>query len=112
MSKPAYTRLTILHKAFELIYTKGYQTPSIDDIIATTQVTKGAFFYHFKNKDEMGLALINEVMMPSMEGAMVQPLAESTHPVRDIYNMVKLLLLDTPFLQVKYGCPAGNLTQE
>jgi hypothetical protein len=43
MKKSAATRLMILQKAFELIYAKGYQTTSIDDIIATTKVTKGAF---------------------------------------------------------------------
>jgi AcrR family transcriptional regulator len=58
MKKSAATRLMILEKAFELIYAKGYQTTSIDDIIATTKVTKGAFYYHFKTKDEMGLLLL------------------------------------------------------
>jgi TetR/AcrR family transcriptional repressor of nem operon len=67
MKKAATTRLTILQKAFELIYVKGYQTTSIDDIIATTQVTKGAFYYHFKNKDEMGLAIINEILKHTHE---------------------------------------------
>lgn len=37
MKKAETTRLNILQKAFELIYVKGYQTTSIDDIIATTQ---------------------------------------------------------------------------
>lgn len=112
MSKAAATRQAILQKAFELIYIQGYQATSIDDIIATTQVTKGAFFYHFKNKDEMGLAVINEVMMPVMDSGMVQPLASSHDPVKDIYRMIKALLLEVPLLQAKYGCPAGNLTQE
>lgn len=43
MNKAESTRLTILEKAFKLIYEKGYQTTSIDDILATTKVTKGAF---------------------------------------------------------------------
>ena len=63
MKKAEATRLMILQKAFELIYVKGYQTTSIDDIIATTKVTKGAFYYHFKTKDEMGLAIINEIQI-------------------------------------------------
>lgn len=43
MKKSANTRATILQQAFELIYKKGYQSTSIDEIIATTKVTKGAF---------------------------------------------------------------------
>jgi AcrR family transcriptional regulator len=112
MGKAIETRHLILGKAFELIYVNGYQATSIDDIIATTQVTKGAFFYHFKNKDEMGLAVINELMYPSMYEAYVKPLADSQQPVKDIYALMKYLLMDDTFMQAKYGCPAGNLTQE
>ncbi len=112
MAKAAITRFTILQKAFDLIYKQGYQTTSIDDIIATTKVTKGAFFYHFKNKDEMGLAIINEVMFPTMNHAFVKSLENTTDPVKAIYAMMKYLLLEDPYLKVQYGCPAGNLTQE
>jgi len=112
MSKAANTRLTILQKAFELIYSKGYQTTSIDDIIATTQVTKGAFYYHFKTKDEMGVAIIEEILKPTMLESFIKPVENSANPIEDFYNMISYLLLDDPFLQVKYGCPVGNLTQE
>ncbi|MBZ4042852.1 TetR/AcrR family transcriptional regulator [Flavobacterium hibisci] len=112
MSKAANTRLTILQKAFELIYSKGYQTTSIDDIIATTQVTKGAFYYHFKTKDEMGVAIIEEILKPTMLESFIRPIENSENPLEDFYNMISYLLLEDPFLQVKYGCPVGNLTQE
>lgn len=112
MSKAANTRLTILNKAFELIYTKGYQTTSIDEIIATTQVTKGAFYYHFKTKDEMGVAIIEEILKPTMQEHFIKPTALSQNPAEDFYNMISYLLLEDPFLQIQYGCPVGNLTQE
>jgi len=112
MTKASATRLTILEKAFELIYTKGYQTTSIDEIIATTKVTKGAFYYHFKTKDEMGLAIINEILKPTMQNAFIKPLQESKNPIKEIYATTKSLLFDIPFLKLEYGCPTGNLTQE
>jgi TetR/AcrR family transcriptional repressor of nem operon len=112
MSKAANTRLTILHKAFELIYSKGYQTTSIDEIIATTQVTKGAFYYHFKTKDEMGVAIIEEILKPTMLSSFIKPIENSENPIEDFYNMISYLLLEDPLLDVKYGCPVGNLTQE
>lgn len=112
MSKASATRLTILQKAFELIYMHGYQATSVDEIIAQTQVTKGAFYYHFKNKEEMGLAMIRELMATVMYEAHVKPLSGSDDPVKDLYGLLHYLLLEDPFLQVKYGCPAGNLTQE
>ena len=112
MTKASVTRHTILEKAFEIIYTKGYQTTSIDEIIATTKVTKGAFYYHFKTKDEMGLAIINEIVKPTMQNAFIKPLQDTKNPIKEIYDLTKSLLLDNPFLKLEYGCPAGNLTQE
>lgn len=112
MSKAEATRLMILQKSFDLIYRKGFQATSIDDIIATTQVTKGAFFYHFKNKDEMGLAMIHEVMFPGMQQVLIRPLKDAADPVNDIHLMMKNLLLKAPFFDVKYGCPVVNLIDE
>lgn len=112
MKKAEATRMAILEKAFDLIYKQGYQATSIDDIIATTQVTKGAFFYHFKNKDEMGLAVINEVMYNGMYKQMMETQAQSSNPLDSIYTMFKNLLLLNPYMQVKYGCPANNFMQE
>jgi TetR/AcrR family transcriptional repressor of nem operon len=112
MTKASSTRHAILEKAFEIIYTKGYQATSIDEIIATTKVTKGAFYYHFKTKDEMGLAIINEIVKPTMQNTFIKPLQDAENPIKEIYDMTKALLLDNPFLKLEYGCPAGNLVQE
>jgi AcrR family transcriptional regulator len=93
MKKSAATRLMILQKAFELIYAKGYQTTSIDDIIATTKVTKGAFYYHFKTKDEMGLAIINELLKPQLTAGFIEPLQNNENPLEAIYQLMQHLLL-------------------
>lgn len=112
MKKAELTRLTILQKAFELIYVRGYQTTSIDDILAKTEVTKGAFYYHFKNKDEMGLAIINEILKPTMTNSFIGPLGKDQNPVQAIYTLIYDLLIENEFLKVEYGCPAANFTQE
>ena len=85
MIKSDETRKVLLKKVFELIYIHGYQSTSIDDIIATTQVTKGAFYYHFENKNEMGLAVINEIIAHEMHSAFVSPTLNSEKPAKDIY---------------------------
>jgi len=112
MKKAEATRLMILQKAFELIYVKGYQTTSIDEIIATTKVTKGAFYYHFKTKDEMGLAIINEILKPTLTNSFIEPLQTEENPLEAIYNLMDNLLMENEFLKVEYGCPASNFTQE
>lgn len=112
MSKAAATRHHILRKSFELIYTRGYQATSIDDILETTNVTKGAFYYHFKSKDEMGLAIINELMKPMTTEAFTGRLRNSSDPVKEVYEMMHYLLMEDPFLEPQHGCPAGNFVHE
>jgi TetR/AcrR family transcriptional regulator, transcriptional repressor for nem operon len=112
MKKSVITRQMLLQNAFQLIYVKGYQATSIDDIIATTHVTKGAFFHHFANKEEMGLALIKEFMQDTVQDMMLSPLIDSDKPLKAIYNLMRFLLLENPIMQTKYGCPTHNLIQE
>jgi TetR/AcrR family transcriptional repressor of nem operon len=112
MSKAQSTRMNIIQKSFDLIYERGYQGTSIDDIIATTQVTKGAFFYHFKNKEEMGLAVINEMLYPHMIPFLDKQLERPGDFRVNIYRMMEVLLLEDKFFKVEYGCPAVNMIEE
>lgn len=112
MTKADNTKRTILLTAFDIIYKNGYQVTSIDDIIASTKVTKGAFYYHFKSKDAMGLALIKEVMQPGMHEVLVKSLENSSDPVEAIYDMMKAVLMNKTFFDVRFGCPAVNLIDE
>lgn len=112
MAKAEATRLTILQKAYDLVYQKGYQATSIDDIIATTQVTKGAFFYHFKNKEQMGLGIINELMYPQIIPLLEKTLKKPNDVRVNIYEMMEILLFNDEFFKVEFGCPVINLIDE
>lgn len=112
MRKSEATKNYIIQKSFDLIYKKGYQATSIDDIIATTQVTKGAFYYHFKTKEEMGLAVIKEKMTPGMVQFSLNILKEPGDVRNNIYRMMEALLLKNDFFIVEYGCPMVNLVEE
>lgn len=54
----AKTRERIIDAAQALVYRHGFSATSIDKVIADAEITKGAFFYHFKTKAELGRALI------------------------------------------------------
>ena len=113
MKKAASTRLPILNKAFELIYMYGYQATSVDKIIETTDVTKGAFFYHFKSKDEMGLAMIREIVAPRLRALLIDPLYNSSPNVIDTINNTITRAMDGfNDYDVRHGCPINNLVQE
>jgi len=66
-SKGEQTRTLILDTAQALILDHGYAGVSIDQIIRQLEVTKGAFFHHFKNKNELGRALIRRYATNNVE---------------------------------------------
>jgi len=49
----------LLEAALSVIRTKGYAATSVDELCASAGVTKGAFFHHFKSKDEIAVAAAN-----------------------------------------------------
>ncbi|WP_158797960.1 TetR/AcrR family transcriptional regulator [Pedobacter sp. L105] len=112
MRKSEQTRLSIMQTSAQLIYVKGYQSTSIDDILSSMQVTKGAFFYHFKNKEEMALAFIKELMYPGMRMMMVEPLLNSKDPIKTISKQLKDILNNKVHFDMRYGCPMINLIEE
>ena len=112
MNKAANTRMHILEKAFDMIYQNGYQATSVDKIIEKTQVTKGAFYYHFKNKDEMGIAIIREIIRPTLNKGLLEPLKHSQNPLEDIYASISNKILKDDEYYVENGCPTNNLVQE
>ncbi len=59
MPKPSAqpdARQKLLDAAVSVIRTKGYSATTVDELCANAGVTKGAFFHHFKSKDELGVA--------------------------------------------------------
>jgi TetR/AcrR family transcriptional repressor of nem operon len=46
------TRTAIVAAVTELVRRNGYTATTVDDICAHAKVTKGAFFHHFKTKDD------------------------------------------------------------
>ncbi|WDR03894.1 TetR/AcrR family transcriptional regulator [Devosia algicola] len=46
----------LLDAALSVIRTKGYSSTSVDDLCREAGVTKGAFFHHFKSKNDLGVA--------------------------------------------------------
>lgn len=55
---PSATREKLVTAAVGLILENGYHATGIDAICAKAGVTKGAFFHHFKDKEALGLAVI------------------------------------------------------
>jgi TetR/AcrR family transcriptional repressor of nem operon len=51
------TRQRILEVAHQLVLAGGFAGTSIDQVLAKAEITKGAFFHHFKSKAKLAAAL-------------------------------------------------------
>ena len=56
MSTIPSAKIKILEAALSLFRTKGYAATSVDDLCRQAGVTKGAFFHHFRSKEELAVA--------------------------------------------------------
>ncbi len=59
--KHAVKRKEILDAAQRLVYTKGYDQMSIQDILNDLQISKGAFYHYFGSKSDLLEALIEQM---------------------------------------------------
>lgn len=58
LSKGEATRQRLMDAAQRSILEKGFTATSIDELIAECGLTKGGFFYHFKDKTDLAKALL------------------------------------------------------
>ena len=58
MGKGSATRSRILDVAQQAVLAKGFDATSIDEIVASAEITRSGFFYHFRDKNALARALI------------------------------------------------------
>jgi TetR/AcrR family transcriptional regulator, transcriptional repressor for nem operon len=61
-SRAVATRDNIVMEAARLFAMKGYHDTKLEEVFRGAGVTTGAFFYHFKSKEDLGFAVIDAHM--------------------------------------------------
>jgi AcrR family transcriptional regulator len=102
----------LLQAAFREVYRYGFQSAGIDAILAATNVTKGALYYHFDSKEALGYAVIEEVVAKLVRDRWLLPLQRSKDkdPIDALIGIVQAIPARPR--DVKGGCPLVNLAQE
>jgi TetR/AcrR family transcriptional repressor of nem operon len=110
LRNPERTRERLLQAASREIYRSGFQSASLDTILASTGVTKGALYYHFKSKEALGYAVVEEVIAPDVYGKWVRPLQSVKDPIYAL--IVAVQRIPVRLEDVRGGCQLNNLAQE
>jgi TetR/AcrR family transcriptional repressor of nem operon len=112
LRNPERTRRRLLQAAFREVHRYGFQSAGVDTILAATNVTKGALYYHFESKEALGFAIIEEVIAEMTRDRWMLPLQRSKdkNPVDTLVAIVQAIPARPK--DVKNGCPLANLAQE
>ena len=74
----AARRNEILDIAQQLVYTKGYEHMTIQDILDDLQISKGAFYHYFDSKGALLEALVERMMVVEVEPLLI-PIVQDPH---------------------------------
>ena len=73
----------IIIESARLFRERGYLATSIRDIGEALGITSAALYYHFKNKDELLLAMM-KIALDQLQDAVGKAIAMETNPVQRI----------------------------
>ncbi len=106
------TRLKILLAAYEEIHALGFQAASLNKILASTNVTKGALYHYFSNKLELGYAVVDEIIADQVQQRWVDPLLKADDPLTALKEIIMQAGEEISETDIECGCPLNNLAQE
>ena len=107
---PKRTRERLLQAAFREVYRSGFQSASLDAILAAAGVTKGALYHHFDGKEALGYAIVDEIIAPDVRGQWLRPLQRGMDPIDALIGIVQGISVRPEI--VCGGCQLNNLAQE
>jgi len=107
------TREAILEAASRLIHVHGYNHTSLDDVLRDSGVGKGNFYYYFKSKEDLGYAILDQIigsfLERTLEPCFSDPEGQALAQIRCFLD--RLLEVQRASNCVG-GCPLGNLAAE
>lgn len=109
---PETTRQRLLDAAHREIYEHGFQAASLDRILASTGLSKGALYHHFGTKQALGIAVVTEVIGARLRQEWIEPVLHATHPLQTLIELVEQKQQRTTELSIRLGCDLNNLMQE
>ena len=106
------TKTRLLDAALMVIRSKGYSATTVDDICEAAGVTKGAFFHHFKSKEELAIEAAKHWGTTTSALFASAPYRALPDPLDRVLAYVDLRKTILQGELPKYTCFAGTTIQE
>lgn len=106
------TRGQILFAAYKEIHVNGFQSASLSNILKRTGVTKGALYHHFRDKSELGYAVVDEVIDTRIQQSFIHPLTHFDDPIEGFIELIQNAGETFSMTDIELGCPLSVLAQE
>jgi len=107
------TKRKLLDASVTLMRTKGYNATTVDDVCASAGVTKGAFFYYFKSKEDLAKATLARFYDRRLQDFQNAPFRKMADPLDRIFGRLDFGVeyIGGPD-QLTKGCLIGMFAQE
>jgi AcrR family transcriptional regulator len=86
--RSAPPRKRLVQAALKLFASQGYHNTSIDDILEESGCTRGVLYYHFRSKERLGYAAIDEMLRLLAEKGAGRHLRREGHPIDRMLKMI------------------------
>lgn len=114
--KGEQTRQRILDVSQRLILQKGFSGTAIDEIVYEAEITKGGFFYHFKNRNDLARSLMVRYLEEDeriISGLIARARDLVDDPMQRVLAFLKLYSeLVSSMDEVHPGCLVASYTYE
>jgi TetR/AcrR family transcriptional regulator, transcriptional repressor for nem operon len=107
------TREALVTSATRLMHVNGYNATSLDDVLRDSGVGKGNFYYHFRSKEDLGYAILDQLIAGFLQRTLEPCFSDPTErPLAQIRCFLDRVLDVQRQRNCVGGCPMGNLASE
>lgn len=109
-------RMATMHrmqvKGLELFYRRGYYNTSVDDILKSLSLSKGAFYHHFQSKEDFFISIVQNLIVQKVYSMLIEPVEACTNPLRTIETCFENAIETAEHNEMDYGFVLSNFMNE
>lgn len=99
-------------KGLEIFHRKGYYNTSIDDILQELSLSKGAFYHHFKSKEDYFISIVQNLIVQKVYALLIEPLNTDENPLPVIVDSLERALEPGKRNEMAYGFMLNDFLTE